>query len=516
MQFTAAERTNISEISLKSHKMVAMPPVPSPPEEDSPESLAAGEVVARLMQGEEAAATEIFSRYVARLTALARHHMSPRLAVRVDAEDVVMSAYRSFFMRARGGAFTLHHEHDLWRLLVEITLHKLYRVHARHSAARRSTQREESREAGTPVEATSRDAPPEVLVILTDELQHLVREMPAEWRTAFELRLEGHDLDEIAKQLQKSERTIRRWLEQVKGLLRQRFPEFEPALKATPARQSKSSRPVPLSLESFSQQIVLFADYTLKRQVGEGTTGKVYRATIGAEQKSVAIKFLKRAWLNRADVIEKFLQEAKWIAQWEHPHLIHLHGIGRTPNRGYFLAMDWHPCGDLMAQTAQRPILLTTALRWLREAGEAIAFVHERGVLHCDLKPSNLLLADNGRIVVTDFGLARSLTVENESHAIAGTPAFLAPEQFDPQWGQIGPATDVYGLGAILYQLLVGKPPRVGTVEAILESVSCGRKIAVPAGLPRSVSSLLERCLALRPNDRFPTVHEMLSSLPRE
>lgn len=476
---------------------------------DDPASEFDGRVPGRLQAGDADAEAEVFEHYVARLTALARRRLSAKLAARIDAEDVVMSAYRSFFLGARNGRFELAAGGDLWRLLVEITLHKLYRQVGRHSAQRRNVRRESAAEAGAPVFAAAHEPSPEAAVILADELAAIMQELSDDVGGALELRLQGHELEEIAQSLGKSERTIRRWLDEARAVLRKHFPEAIAAM-SVPRRVRPARKHLPL--ETFSAGPPLkFDDYTLQRQIGSGSSGKVFRAVVRPEHRVVAVKFLRRQLLRRPEVIERFLSEARIVAGLDHPGIIRIHGVGRTPNGGYFLAMDFHERGDLQRGAGVLPAV-EESLRYVAEAAIAVQHAHERGVLHLDLKPDNLLLADDGRVVVTDFGLARQ-AADLSTAALAGTPAFLAPEQLDPRWGPIGRQTDVYGLGAVLYTLLIGHPPRTGTLQEVLEAASTGRTKSPLDNVLPEIAAMCARCLASYPADRPSSADQIAKAL---
>lgn len=171
--------------------------------------------------GDDRAAEALFTRYFERLTWLARSLLSPRLARRTDPEDVVLSAYRSFFVAARGGRFTLTRGGDLWRLLASITRHKLLRQARHHTADRRSVDREMSL---NPAEEGRflghwRNPSPEEIVALTDELEWLFAQLDPCGRRVLELRLQGAELSAIAADTGRSERTVRRILDQIRQLM---------------------------------------------------------------------------------------------------------------------------------------------------------------------------------------------------------------------------------------------------------------------------------------------------------
>jgi RNA polymerase sigma-70 factor (ECF subfamily) len=187
---------------------------------DSPSDL-----LARWQAGDKEAAAELFRRYVGRLVALARSRLSEKLAQRIDAEDVVQSAYRSFFAHARAGEYAVRHGGDLWQLLLSITLHKLHDQVKRHSAKKRSVNQdvhfssEDSLHGLQPHLAAQEPSPVEALA-LVDEVQAVMQSLSPVHRRIVELRLQGHNVSEIAAETNRCPHTVRRVLEQVKRGLR--------------------------------------------------------------------------------------------------------------------------------------------------------------------------------------------------------------------------------------------------------------------------------------------------------
>lgn len=186
---------------------------------DSVVNLPSEQLLLRCGQGDEDASREIFERYLVRLTALARSRLAPRLARRTDPEDIVLSAYRSFFVGARDGRFVLQRSGDLWRLLVSITLHKLYRQVKRHSAESRDVQREEM--LGENV-TFSQKPTAEAAIALADELEAILKPLDPLLRRVLELRLQGLSLEEIAAITMRSERTVRRSLAELREVIASR------------------------------------------------------------------------------------------------------------------------------------------------------------------------------------------------------------------------------------------------------------------------------------------------------
>ncbi len=179
------------------------------------------ELLSRFRNGKSLAADEIFNRYVRRLIDLTRNRISPKLARRVDPEDIVQSAYRSFFVHARDGDFALQRAGDLWRLLASITLNKLHGQIERNTAQRRSITREEDATSvgdGQPAEhlVAAREPTPIEAAEVAEQLEHVMRRATADERQALELRLQGHTIDEIAESIDRSQRTVRRLLANVR------------------------------------------------------------------------------------------------------------------------------------------------------------------------------------------------------------------------------------------------------------------------------------------------------------
>ncbi len=191
------------------------------------------ELLHRWQCGDQSAAAELFDRYARRLIALTRSRLSPQLMQRFDPEDVVQSAYRSFFAAAQAGQFDLPHGGDLWHLLVSITLHKLHRQVRRNSARKRDVERETPLDEHSPsLAALAREPSPVEAIALTDQVEQLMRGLQPVERHILQLRLQGYQLDEIAQQSDRGERTVRRTLERIKGMLEQ-WQKVDDSLEAT-------------------------------------------------------------------------------------------------------------------------------------------------------------------------------------------------------------------------------------------------------------------------------------------
>lgn len=260
-------------------------------------------------------------------------------------------------------------------------------------------------------------------------------------------------------------------------------------------------------------------DFLLRRLIGAGRMGKVYEASQHGEGRRVAVKFLRKSLLHHPDVVRQFLGEARTVARLRHPNIVGTQGLGRTPAGAYFLVMDLVAGPNLALLGQQRAIAVEEAVRWAIETCEALEHAHERGVVHCDLKPANLLLDERGTIRVTDFGLARSLTGDTPWAAeVEGTAPFMAPEQASRGWGRIDQRTDVYGIGAVLFTLLTGRPPFLGrrlpdVLARVISATPVDSPAALRPGLPEAIGAICRTCLSKEPEARFPTVHEVRRAL---
>jgi len=237
-----------------------------------------------------------------------------------------------------------------------------------------------------------------------------------------------------------------------------------------------------------------FGDYVLLEEIGRGGMGVVYRATQNSLGRTVAIKMLLRRDLASQSDLTRFRSEAEAAARLDHPGIVSIFEVGECDGHPFY-SMQFVEGTTLAKRLLQGPLPAREAADLLAKVADAVHAAHARGVLHRDLKPSNILIDAAGEPHVSDFGLAKRLEVEESvthTGAILGTPCYMSPEQAAGSRGDVGPTSDVWSLGAILYQMLTGRPPfqaasPMDTLLAVLESDP-----PVPRSIDRQVNRDLE------------------------
>ncbi len=238
----------------------------------------------------------------------------------------------------------------------------------------------------------------------------------------------------------------------------------------------------------------VFGDYDLLEEVGRGGMGVVYRARQRSLDRIVAVKMLLRRELASAADLARFRSEAEAAARLDHPGIVSVFEVGELDGHPFY-SMQYVEGTTLARLLTGGPLPARDAATILAQVAEAVQAAHARGILHRDLKPSNILIDTDGCPRVSDFGLAKRLEADasvTHTGAILGTPCYMSPEQAAGSRGDVGPASDVWSLGAILYQMLTGRPPfqaasPMDTLLAVLESDP-----PVPRSINRSVDRDLE------------------------
>ncbi len=264
-----------------------------------------------------------------------------------------------------------------------------------------------------------------------------------------------------------------------------------------------------------------FGDYVLQSVLGKGGMGVVYKARQISLNRPVALKMLQAGILATEDDLRRFQNEAEAVAMLDHPHIVPILEVGQYEDQRYFsMKLIGGPSLDrAIGRFTTDP---RAAARLVQTVAEAVHHAHQRGILHRDIKPGNVILDDRSEPHVTDFGLAKRVQADSEltqSGAILGTPAYMAPEQASGKRGMVTTVTDVYGLGAILYALLTGRAPFGG--ESPVETLERVRewKPESPAKLnprvPRDLETITLKCLEKEPARRYASAEAVADDLRR-
>src|SRR5437870_1062641 len=264
-----------------------------------------------------------------------------------------------------------------------------------------------------------------------------------------------------------------------------------------------------------------FGDYELLEQIGRGGQGVVFRARQKSLNRIVALKVIGLGhWATEAH-LKRFRLEAKAAARLEHPGIVPIYEVGERDGSCYF-SMKFVEGGQLDEVTKRDPLPPRRAAELIAKIARIVHYAHEHGILHRDIKPGNILLDQKSEPHLTDFGLAR--LVESESTVtrtmeVLGTPSYMAPEQAVGNNAAISSVTDVYGLGAVLYQLLTGQPPFAGgttyeTIKLLLDTEPRSPRLLNPK-IDRDLSTICLKCLEKDSQRRYPSALALAEDLER-
>lgn len=259
--------------------------------------------------------------------------------------------------------------------------------------------------------------------------------------------------------------------------------------------------------------------YLLRGEIDRGGVGIVYRAWQADLKRELALKMLLPARLETQDALHRFRREAELMAGLDHPGILPVYEVGESGGSPYY-SMKLAEGGNLAARIPALRGQFRECARLVADLARAINYAHGRGVLHRDLKPSNIVFDAAGQCMVTDFGLARRLAVDSSLtgiDALIGTPRYVAPEVITTPGMQLTAAVDVYGLGAIFYELLCGRAPFAElTPVQILQQIAT-RRPRPPRqfddAIPTELEAICLRCLEKRPSDRYPSAAALAQAL---
>ena len=262
-------------------------------------------------------------------------------------------------------------------------------------------------------------------------------------------------------------------------------------------------------------------DYELLEEIGRGGQGVVFRARQKSLNRTVALKVISLGqWASKAH-LKRFRREAEAAASLDHPCIVPIYEVDERDGSCYF-SMKFVEGGQLDEVTRREPMPIRRAVELIAKVARTVHYAHEHGILHRDIKPGNILLDAKGEPHLTDFGLAR--LVESESSVthtldVLGTPSYMAPEQAVGNNTAVSNATDVYGIGAVLYQLLTGHPPFAGgatyeTIRLLLDTEPRQPRLLNPK-IDRDLSTICLKCLEKDPKRRYSSALALAEDLER-
>jgi WD40 repeat protein/serine/threonine protein kinase len=264
-----------------------------------------------------------------------------------------------------------------------------------------------------------------------------------------------------------------------------------------------------------------FGDYLLEEEIAHGGMGVVFRARQVSLRRTVAVKLLLLGRYSSADSIERFRREAEAVAALRHPNIVAIHEIGEHDGQQFF-SMDYVNGQSLAARLQHGPFEPRRSAEIVRDIAQAIHYAHQQGVLHRDLKPSNVLLDESGQVHITDFGLAKRLDGNSDlttTGQLVGTPKYLSPEQAAGRHADLGPASDVYSMGAMMYELMTGRPPFLAnSLQETLLRIQNNEPVsprALNPALHRDLETISLKCLRKEPDRRYGSAQALAEDLER-
>jgi serine/threonine protein kinase len=265
-----------------------------------------------------------------------------------------------------------------------------------------------------------------------------------------------------------------------------------------------------------------FDGLEILEELGRGGMGVVYKARQIDLDRLVALKMLLADQFQNPTVLARFLAEAKAVAALDHPDIVKIYQIGQGAY-GHYFVMEFIDGRSLDTVIKSAAVSIASAVGIMAQLAKAVDYAHSRGIIHRDLKPANIMLKQMRRAVVMDFGIAKVASREKSAAVtqhgvVVGTPSYMAPEQASDGADPVGPASDVYSLGAILYAMLTGRPPfeektALNTILKVISPEPPPPPSSLRSDVPAGLEQICLKCLAKRPADRYESAHALADAL---
>lgn len=465
-------------------------------------NLSDAELLNRWRAGEQDAAQIILDRYALRLAALVAGRIGQRYRSSIDAEDLTQSALGSFFAAVDQSRFKWDANLALWKVLATFARRKLARAIERESALKRGGEAKR-----TTLEHASGYKTLEEYQHSSEAQNELIEDIcsnltPAQ-QTLLEHLLAGRSQDEIATVTGVHPRSLRRRIRELRERLGQ-----ESASTAEEEVFSFSSSVLPQ---------IHYREFVLGKWLGAGGFAKVYRARMQADDSIVAVKFLRKSLWESQAARSSFLREIELAAQLEHPNVIRYLGWGETVRAAPYVVCEWIDGESFAKHVSSGGRSARQLQQILVQLCDALQCVHQAGMIHGDITPSNVLVDSSKRPVLIDFGqsrLAADLARPKDLPA-AGTLGFLAPEQLSAQFGELAPATDVFAVGALIHWYYLGAGPHLESnfTESVRRTLSSFELRGNPLiDFESKHERAMHACLRAAPHER-PSIVELIRML---
>ena len=297
--------------------------------------------------------------------------------------------------------------------------------------------------------------------------------------------------------------------------------EMAPDQPGTSITAIQSSEDLISQFPSPGSTLRYFGDYELHEEIAQGGMGVVYRARQVRLNRRVALKMIRAGRFSSGTEIQRLRVEAEAAAQLDHPAIVPVFEVGEHEGLHYF-TMAFVDGETLSAKLNGGPMPARAAARLMQTVAEAVAYAHEKGVIHRDLKPGNILIDPSGQPRVSDFGLAKQVSSDNElttTGQILGTPSYMPPEQALGKLDDVGRSSDIYSLGAVLYATLTGRPPfqaatSVETLRMVVEELPLAPRLLNPS-TPSDLQTICLKCLEKSISLRYPSAKDVAEELGR-